>query len=483
VGGLVLTLSIALLTGRSVSSEFYDYDRPEWPPHPARVFFALVSSLHEGGASEQARQALTWLEQQKPPEVYASECSVRKSVDEKPVTVFVPVNSLEVKKGETSISEGVPILRMRRERTFPTVIPFVPTVYLVWRDAAPPEGCIAALSELAGRVCYLGHSSSLVALRFDEGEPQTRGLNCYVPSEDGNKVLRVPRRGLLEELEDGFASRGEEKVQLPHEQARYRLASQQESKVATLGRMFDSRLITFRGVAGTQPLVTAAFRVTSALRGALIKRAIAAGVRVPEVVSGHRQDGSTTEKPHMAIIPLPDVGHRHASGSLKGVAFVLPTGLAQREREEALVAVGSVGDEVRLRMGSYGEWVLKRDPTGGGLASLSPEAWVGPSRRWATVTPIVLDRFPRRPYSSESAEIIGQSCARAGLPRPLSVEVAAVSWFTGVPPVHNFVPYRKEGVPPRIHVHARIEFESEVEGPVVVGAGRFLGMGLMRPLG
>jgi CRISPR-associated protein Csb2 len=478
----VLTLSITFLTGRSVSSEFYDYNRPEWPPHPARVFFALVSSLHEGGASEQARQALTWLEQQEPPEVYASECSVRKSVDEKPVTVFVPVNSLEVEGGETSISEGVPLLRMRRERTFPTVIPFVPTVYLIWRDAIPPEDYLKALLKMGDRVCYLGHSSSFVVLRFDEAEPQTSGLNCYVPSVDGDVTLRVPRQGLLVELERDFSYRGEEKVQLPCEQLPYRISSQQKSIDRPVRSIFDSNLIVFRGISGTQPLLTATFRVTSALRGALNSKSYAAGLKIPEIVSGHRPDGSATKKPHVAIIPLPDVGYWYSSGSLKGVAFVLPTGLAQKEEDEVFDAINSIGEEVRLRMGRFGEWVLRRSLFDGDFKSLAPETWVGPSEKWATVTPIVLDRFPKRLYSEESIEIIKQSCTRIGLPQPLTVEIDSVPWLVGVPPVRDFVPYKKGGVPPRIHVHARIEFESKVEGPVIIGAGRFLGMGLMRPL-
>jgi CRISPR-associated protein Csb2 len=476
----VLTLSITFLTGRSVSSlPLRDFDSPEWPPHPARVFFALVSSFYED-PSELARQALMWLEQQGPPEVYASDYRVRTASDGK-VTVFVPVNSLEGKKG-VPISEGVPILRERQERTFPTVIPFVPTVYLVWRDAVPPEGYLKALLEMGNRVCYLGHSSSFVALRFDEAEPQTPGLNRYVPSGDGNETLRVPRHGLLVELDRDFRYRGEEKVQLPCEQLPYRIFYQQKSIDRQVMSIFDPHLIIFRGISGTQPLLTATFRVTSALRGALISKSSAAGLKIPEIVSGHRPDGSATEKPHVAIIPLPDVGYRYSSGSLKGIAFVLPTGLAQKERDEVLDVIGSVGEEVRLRMGRFGEWVLRRDPSGGGLTSLAPETWVGPSEKWATVTPIVLDQFPKRPYSDESIEIIEQSCTRVGLPRPSVVEVDAVPWLIGVSPVHDFVPYKKEGVPPRIHVHARIEFESKVEGPVIVGAGRFLGMGLMRPL-
>ena len=43
-------------------------DEPEWPPHPARLFCALVASA--GAAADWA--ALRWLEEAGPPQVWAN---------------------------------------------------------------------------------------------------------------------------------------------------------------------------------------------------------------------------------------------------------------------------------------------------------------------------------------------------------------------------------------------------------------------------
>ena len=73
----MLTLRIELLTGRYMASEFNDRNHAEWPPHPARVFSALVAAHHEGGATPQQREALLWLESQPAPSICVSPASAR----------------------------------------------------------------------------------------------------------------------------------------------------------------------------------------------------------------------------------------------------------------------------------------------------------------------------------------------------------------------------------------------------------------------
>jgi CRISPR-associated protein Csb2 len=51
----------------------------------------------------------------------------------------------------------------------------------------------------------------------------------------------------------------------------------------------------------------------------------------------------------------------------------------------------------------------------------------------------------------------------------------------GVPPVPAFRLLRKNAERPRWGIHARLEFAAPVRGPVVLGAGRYFGLGLMRP--
>src|SRR5262249_37902283 len=88
-GGMTMfALEVEYLTGRAVASKLDDRDAAEWPPHPGRIFMALVAAHLERDPEDAAeRAALLWLEGLKPPEISAAEASHREVLD-----VFVPVN-------------------------------------------------------------------------------------------------------------------------------------------------------------------------------------------------------------------------------------------------------------------------------------------------------------------------------------------------------------------------------------------------------
>src|SRR3954465_14340430 len=85
---------IELLSGRYAATAHNDRDQVEWPPHPGRMFSALVATwgggdpLGETGVAERA--ALEWLEQLPAPPVLAD--AVESAGVRTGVPVFVPVN-------------------------------------------------------------------------------------------------------------------------------------------------------------------------------------------------------------------------------------------------------------------------------------------------------------------------------------------------------------------------------------------------------
>ena len=84
----MISLEVELLTGRYVATCFNDRSAPEWPPHPARLFSALVATAHEHEElTNAARTALQWLEQQGSPEIEASEAEKRSVI-----AAYVPGN-------------------------------------------------------------------------------------------------------------------------------------------------------------------------------------------------------------------------------------------------------------------------------------------------------------------------------------------------------------------------------------------------------
>ena len=98
------------------------------------------------------------------------------------------------------------------------------------------------------------------------------------------------------------------------------------------------------------------------------------------------------------------------------------------------------------------------------------------------MTPIVFDHFPRDREGRRAAEILADSCTRIGLPVPTKVDLSGFSKFLGVPPVCDFRLRRRDTDPPRPATHAVLHFDRPIRGPVILGAGRFFGSGLCRPV-
>ena len=83
----------------------------EWPPHPSRLYSALVASACAGGAmTDQQRAALLWLESQSAPRIEAP------MADTRPYPVsYVPPGDCNRQKGKIEH----PVFRIRKDRYFP----------------------------------------------------------------------------------------------------------------------------------------------------------------------------------------------------------------------------------------------------------------------------------------------------------------------------------------------------------------------------
>jgi CRISPR-associated protein Csb2 len=211
---------------------------------------------------------------------------------------------------------------------------------------------------------------------------------------------------------------------------------------------------------------------------------------LPEIVrallSGHDQQGAPLEDPHLAFVPLAFVGHPHADGHLLGMGIVLPEGLPPEDRRHALRAIARVD---RLLLGRLGSWRLGGVSATEAAWNLRAEVWTAypdGATHWSTVTPIAFDRHPkdkdRSAYQRETAAMIAQAVVRLGLPEPRDVIVTAVSAHLGVPPAHAFPRLLRKDGSSRRHAHAILVFGQPVRGPILLGAGRYRGYGVCRPL-
>jgi CRISPR-associated protein Csb2 len=451
-------------------------NKVEWPPHPDRLFCALVQAWGDLGEPENGRLALEWMEGIGPPVIH---CGVLLS--SVVVPRFVPVNdewNPIGKKGELLPSiAGTLIGRDRKERKIPTATLSKDTVYFWWPDKAPGPKQDEALSELAHAVASLGHPSSLVAVRTIEKD---HGLSpSWLPQPGGSESLRVPSPGRLSVLSDAY--RAKPKRLRPPVGLWERYGP--PVRLGEPARGHHKELIAFRVVGDGPPLpIEATHRILTVWRHAILNRA---DQPISEMISGHAPESTPSAprpslRPHLALLPLPDVGHRFARSHIMGVAAALPGGFTLEERKACLRALGRIEE---LVAGDLGVFRLERCSSEESRAGLMPETWDKSSRVWGSVTPVVFGRYPDQLWGAEAVHLVRGACEIAGLPSPSEVTIAPVSWVLGTPPSNRFASLQsRPGKPKRAHAHVRLVFAQKVAGPVLVGAGRHQGYGLFRQL-
>ena len=451
--------AIYYLSGRSYATDFRERSRPEWPPHPSRFFSAMVAALHESGLGEDSRTALMWLENLGAPRISASKAWERGSV-----TTYVPTNE--------EAHDSVPSLRnlSKQGRSFPSVTLENPVVHFIWSLKNEKEQeefhCHEeALRDIASRVTYLGHSASLVSVSLSTSPPAA----TYEPDEGGDIALRVATRGRLEELELSYHLGQRPTIGLFK---LYRSISEQQVIEAVTEGVFKD-LIIFR-LDGSLPIKSAVL-LSEAVRG---KVARLIGSQADTIIYGRGHH------PHCAFVALPHVGFEHADGHLLGFAVLLHRDLSDEERRAVFRALAKLYQESRLKVGAAGEFKIDLVEANTQTVGLREVTWRRPSRAWTSVTPVLFDRYPKgKKLGASAGDIIAGSCRHIGLPLPETVYVGKYSSLIGVPPADaRSLSLGEDDKTTRYVAHVTIIFEEKVGGPIVLGAGRHYGLGLMRPI-
>ena len=546
----MVAIAVNFLTGRFVAASHHDRAAPEWPPHPARLFSALVATWADAEQPDAAeRHVIEWLESQRPPSIRASDATPRSALIH-----FVPVNDARIfspasydnralkieelltqigraqaqgaterrigsldtqlrrqrdvsqmvsKTGNTPVKSAVNLLppgwistadhvRTGQARVYPSVTPHQPVVTYIWENDPRPD-MVSSLDGLCARLTRLGHSSSLVSCRVVSDLPAAN----HVPGP-GATVMRAVRSGQLAALEQAHRKHRASKPRtLPFTSVRYQkvvplAAERAELQPDTSGEWL---VLAFQRESRRFPS-TLAVEIATALRGAVFRYA---SDPIPEGLSGHRPEGTPSTHPHVAFLPLPWVGHQHSDGRLMGAAVAIPHSLDNQSRRALFRAIGSwesvSGDMLLLTLGRRGRLEMQRIIAPTTLVTLRQSLWNRRSRTWVSATPIALPTHPG-PLSSGTASARAKAWARAeqavvnachhiGLPEPAGVNLSLAPLIPGARPAPAFPTFRQPGrggkpVARRL-LHASVTFDQEVAGPVVLGAGRYLGLGLMRP--
>lgn len=557
-----LTIGWEYLTGSCVATDPASRQRAEWPPHPGRVFMALAAAWFETGDDPDEGNALRWLERLNEPEMMlpAHDQVFPRDV----VTAYVPVND-SAGPSAALLQSAPSITRSKQPRTFPSVWVGDAPCFLHWPDAAPTDVQRITLDRLCGKVTRIGHSSSLVRMWLADDYPAPANAHRWVPS-DGLAEWQARRisEGTLNLLGVQFNRSGrQEQEQISDRIARLKAekpkgAGSKERKAAIKTELdglaerlkavngrdpirpklglwsgyrcqneepaiarkseiaFDNELLILTKSGGPSLPVVSTLAVTRALRGAIMSHC----KQPPSWVSGHQPSGDPLRdgKQHLAILPLPDVDHDHADGHLLGTALAFPNWVKRSERGQALGSMLLERDgkikNIELKLGPLGVWTLSKREWSEPRKGLKPEAWSAHpqgARTWASVTPVVLDGFPKEDrrrdcwaWNNEVLAMLVKACERIGLPEPAQIEFGTTSWHQGSPratqkrrPLRGhpelidasaslgdgFPPFPAKattGIRPQFHVWLR--FAEPVIGPILLGAGRFLGYGLCKPV-
>lgn len=488
-----LVLEIEYLSGVSFAAIGPDSPTPEWPPQPDRIFSALVASWAARGKNGTEGSALEWLERQPVPQILELGAEPRTSA-----IVYVPPNDPRSNIKDRS-REVLPALRSRQPRRFPAARPIDPVVQWIWKQVAPTEDVLAALQLLARDTAYVGHSTSLTRCRFR--------LEAVTPNHESARAAR--RRvyaGRLAELRTAYAtfeqSAGKRGRPLPGSHVAPAVIPKVERT-----NVFGEHWLLLEHVGGDMADLRACALVAKAIRDTILSgyKRIGKEARIPEVVSGHGTDGTPARSMHIAIVPMAFAGFPYADGHVLGFALVPPREskiLDDVDFRSALRQLAPIDERRGRRVLTVRPNSGRPLPNGFSISlspTLEPSArsmdsglYLGPARTFATSTPIVLDRHLKETGAARQDEIAAQiasACRNIGLPEPELVVADKHSAVEGVPsayPSGKSPRWTGWSLPPSLTsrqlTHATIRFAEPVHGPVLLGAGRYVGLGLCPPL-
>ena len=478
----------------------------EWPPSPFRLFQALVAAAARGARlPEGDRQALEWLETLPPPRIAAP-----RSKPGRGVLSYVPNNDLDYAGRNPDRLEKIRVAK----RTQPRLLLDPPHFLYVW-SCQVGQGVHVSfrhLTNIVRRLHRFGRGvdmawarAEVLTLEETEARLRTHAGVVQEPCRGGAKMLQVPVPGSLHSL------------QLRHEAFRDRLqASVQGRKVRLLfhqppkpvsrrvGYRCLPRLLSFdircadepeRFAMVAQRHATGLVKTLRDMAAARLRQSGMQSATVDRYLVG-RGARAQDKRLRVQIIPLPSIGHEHAGGAIRRLVVSVPQDCPLSAEDVAWAFDGL----------SWGE--LANDETGelagGRILVLSSDdamlrhygiialAGAGGGQDgalfhiWRTVTPMVLpvDRGgktgrARLAREEHAARAVRTALRHAGIwTRPVRIRVGREPFDRNSLLAEAYDPDRFET---RQLWHVEAVFEEALAGPLVVGNGRYLGLGVMNP--
>ena len=491
------------------------YTGREWPPSPARLFKALVSSARAGWAHSN-RKAIDdslrsieqqgWTENTKLPEIVAPRAALRPPRQRR----FVPNNSKNwPTERKLNPEKGIDL---EPEPMVGWDIEAPHTVWYWWPNVEASH--VPVIREVSRRVVSVGKGEDVAVLDATDTAPPASGVR-WQPSPSGAS-LEVPEAGCLDVCDAEFAR---DLNELPRPAAGVRTVTYASDVVGTAREVptfvlglwrnskrcsWDARLL--RQVVGPVRHLLDEIRgevVDLLTRSPRERQAMEALVR--RVLVGHDESGKAIAEPHMAILPLPSVLGPYPDGRVRRIALA-DFGGGDDPNRRAIIELAQVllhGRELRDNGRGTGV-VLDTEPDGQWLRAITNR-----SRTWATVTPLVqvakeltsaewkrlvearrnAEREPAKATARDlhlqkrRLELIERSVRQAIAGQAVNIESIEFASGGHIAGVHLASQYRANGYlgeTPKLHV--RVTFDRPVTGPIAIGRGRHVGFGVLWPV-
>jgi CRISPR-associated protein Csb2 len=512
-----------------------DGGAPEWPPSPLRVFQSLVAAAAARWRAEAlaplAQSALRWLEAQVVPTLIAP--SVADGRVASGYCLSVPNNAMDVvakawcRGNDSNSGDANPATHRTMKNVRPTRLLGGDTVHYLWALADPlteeVRGHVSALCDIARGMVALGWGVDMVvahgAIASDEQAGALSGERWLPSAEAADDGLRVPARGTLDALiqrHERFLSRlRPDGVFTPppplssYLTFNYRRATDPAPSPVAAFSLLQVDASGFRAFDTARSALTVAGMMRHATRLAATR----SGWPEPKInafILGHGE--SKGDAKHLAVgprrfayLPLPSIERRgQGKTRIASVRRGLVTAFADGCEAEITWARRTLSGQPLIDES-------KKQPVS--LLSQLPATdnvvrqYTRLAATWATVTPVVVpgyddpSHYRRRLKRATSADeqkrlldclserieaLLRKAITQAGFSAALAAH-ADLEWRkVGFWPGSDLAD--RYGVPnhirrfPRYHVrlHWRDENEQPVQvaGPVCLGAGRFLGLGL-----
>ncbi len=488
---------------------------PEWPPAPFRLFQALVAAAAQGERiSEQDADALRWLEAQPVPLILAPyETRGTKA------QIYVPNNDLDAVNGNP---DRIGEIRTSLKIVHPRLFTRLPAFTYVWREAAAaiPNETWHTLQSIVHRLYQFGRGVDMAFASIERiDDTQLEDLASqpdmlrFEPKEAGHdNLLPVPEPGSLESLLERFRAN------------RQRLQAEQQGRRRVVWHFRQPPKPRARNVCYACPSHMRLYELRSADDEAafapwprtdvvtLVKKLRdAAAQRLENALPGKREDiarylvgrnaGKHDKDRRIRIIPLPSIGHAYAGGAIRRVLVEVPQGcpLSPEDifwafnglspEEEVDWETGEIVTEARTRLVAATDTIFPtRHYRIGNWGNFPPEI------RWRTVTPAALPvkrggrtGSARLMHETHAIHAVKQALRHAGVnARLVRIHVQREPFDRNAARADRYGPRRDPDLAQRFrpgHLwHVDITFDRPIRGPLIIGDGRYLGLGLMAPV-